>query len=161
MAIKVDKRTNPLFIISQHDIIAPNVDGDSGYSSDDASQNDISRRLLSNITNGSESSLQPKQHSQPHSNQTKAMLVRIILLLVFVFMSIGMEIQSNSVQNEVTRLRSEVKQSTMNIELRRARRLERLQKNDDRVAFMHVLNSFQVPLESDLAGEMLVAYGGN
>eukprot|EP00979_Chaetoceros_neogracilis_P007853 scaffold1698_cov279-Chaetoceros_neogracile.AAC.12 len=142
MAIKVDKRTNPLFIKSQHDIIAPNVDGDSGYSNDDASQNDISRRLLSNITNGSESSLQPKQHSQPHSNQTKAML-------------------SNSVQNEVTRLRSEVKQSTMNIELRRARRLEILQKNDDRVAFMHVLNSFQVPLESDLAGEMLVAYGGN
>jgi hypothetical protein len=49
----------------------------------------------------------------------------------------------------------------MDIELRRARRFERLQKNDDRVAFMHVLNSFQVQLESDLAGEMLVAYGEN
>jgi len=47
----------------------------------------------------------------------------------------------------------------MSIELRNVMRMKKLKKDNDMVAFMHVLNSFEVSLESDLAGEILAAYG--
>lgn len=159
MATKLDKRTNPLLLKSQHHIIAPNVDGDPGFSNNDAFQNDISRRLLSNIANDSESSNEATQDLQHHDNEAKVMVARFIFMGALILFSIVIQMRSNQLQNEVARLRSEVKQSVMSIELRNAKRMKRLKKDNDRVAFMHVLNSFEVSLESDLAGEILAAYG--
>ena len=58
-------------------------------------------------------------------------------------------------------LRTEMKETTRNanVQRRRTERMRRLFDNADE-AVMHVLKSYEVSIESELAEEILVAYNG-
>lgn len=89
------------------------------------------------------------------------LVVRIAMLVMLLLICIGNQIESNSMKQELDMLRTEMKETTRNanVQRRRTERMRRLFDNADE-AVMHVLKSYEVSIESELAEEILVAYNG-
>ena len=162
IAMKRDKRTNPLLLQAKYKI-GGNVD--SGTLNENVFQDDITHWLLNNITNDPQDSQRETHEFQDQCNPsfenlrgTKSMIIQFIALGALLFLSIVTQMRSNQVQIEASRLRSEMKHTMIEFERRKAKRMNRLQDINNSDAFMHILNTYNVALESDLAGEILMAY---
>lgn len=162
IAKKRDIRTNPLLLQAQYKI-AGNVD--SGISNEDVSQDDITHGLHSNITNDPQDSQREANEFQDQCNPsfenlhgTKSMIVQFLALGALLILSIVTQMRSNQVQIEASRLRGEMKHTRIEFERRKAKHMNRLQDMKNGDDFMHILNTYNVALESDLAGEILIAY---
>mmetsp|Transcript_23423 Transcript_23423/g.34714 ORF Transcript_23423/g.34714 Transcript_23423/m.34714 type:complete len:166 (-) Transcript_23423:16-513(-) len=160
IAINSDKRTNPLLLQAQYKI-AGNVNENGGTSNEHVSQeDDITNRLLSNIVANDPQTQEFQDQcktSFENLRGTKSMIVQFVALGALLILSIVTQMRSNQVQIETSRLRGEMKHTRIEFERRKAK-MKRLQDNNNSEAFMHILNTYDVPLESDLAGEILMAY---
>ena len=86
------------------------------------------------------------------------MIVQFLALGALLILSIVTQMRSNQVQIEASRLRGEMKHTRIEFERRKAKHMNRLQDMKNGDDFMHILNTYNVALESDLAGEILIAY---
>lgn len=128
----------------------------------DDEHGDFSQRLMSNITMESSGALDgDKLKSQRHQWSLKLSfetLVKITMLGIILTFCIRAEMQSIKLKRQTLRLKNEMRDTMLNMENRRLLRLKRLRKDGHLEGYLRALESYDVSLDSDLAGDILVAY---
>jgi len=153
----IDKRTSLSSLKIEEALLS-----DSPMDIDNDNHRDYSRRLMSNLTIESFSALEDdgfkRQRSQWSSKLGFETFVKITMLGITLAFCIGAEMQSNKLKRKTLRLKNEMKDTILNIENRRSVRLKRLRQDGHLEGYFRALESYDVSLDSDLAGDILVAY---
>lgn len=152
-----DKRSNLRFLKIEDALLS-----ESPMDTYDDEHGDVSQRLMSNINIDSSSALHGDDF-QRHRRQVSLKLgfdtlAKVIMLGFILTFCIRTEMQSRKLKRETLRLKQEMKDAILNIENRRLLRTKRLREEGHLEGYLRALELYDVSLESDLAGDILVAY---
>mmetsp|Transcript_6268 Transcript_6268/g.11850 ORF Transcript_6268/g.11850 Transcript_6268/m.11850 type:complete len:161 (+) Transcript_6268:174-656(+) len=153
----IDKRTSLSYLKIEEALLS-----DSPMDIDNNDHRDFSQRLMSNLTLESYSALAgdgiKRQRNQLSSKLSFETLVKMVMLGIILAFCIGAEIQGNKLKRDTLRLKNEMQDTILNIENRRSLRLKKLRQDGHVEGYFRALESYDVSLDSDLTGDIKVAY---
>ena len=152
MGTKNDSRSNHLLLKTDGLLItndAPPMDQRSALLRRSIAQSGHTSQEQTNSTRAR--SNKPMRAAKSNSGALASFAVLALLMIV----CIGTQMKINSLNYETEQIQKSVRSTMADVKRRKE---ERMKRNVDREGYMHILDSYEVPIDSALAYEILAAY---